>query len=105
MPKMYGTDIIKIAREKGYNGKFIIISGYSDFAYAQTAIRYGASFYLTKPIDEDELLSSVTKVKRSLEEERSNTDNIRLLKSKAKNVVLHEIVTGIYLSTPLHLTN
>lgn len=101
MPKMYGTDIIKIAREKGYDGKFIILSGYSDFTYAQTAIRYGASFYLTKPIDEDELLTSVTKVKADLEEEHSNTNNIRLLKSKAKNAILHEIVTGIYLSTPL----
>lgn len=103
MPKLYGTDIIKTSREKGYRGKFIILSGYSDFTYAQTAIRYGASFYLTKPIDEDELLSSVTKIKASLEEERSKTDSIRLLKSKAKNVVLHEIVTGIYLSTPLTL--
>lgn len=44
MPKMYGTDIIKIAREKGFKGKFIILSGYSDFTYAQIAIRYGASF-------------------------------------------------------------
>ena len=44
MPKMYGTEIIKIARENGFKGKFIILSGYSDFTYAQTAIRYGASF-------------------------------------------------------------
>lgn len=96
MPKMYGTDIIKIAREKGFKGKFIILSGYSDFTYAQTAIRYGASFYLTKPIDEDELLSSVSRVKSELDAEHSNLDNIQLLKSKAKNVILHEIITGTY---------
>ena len=96
MPKMYGTDIIKIAREKGFKGKFIILSGYSDFTYAQTAIRYGASFYLTKPIDEDELLASVSKVKSELDKEHSNLDNIQLLKSKAKNVILHEIITGSY---------
>ena len=96
MPKMYGTEIIKIARENGFKGKFIILSGYSDFTYAQTAIRYGASFYLTKPIDEDELLASVSKVKKELEAEHSKLDNIQILKSKAKNVILHEIITGAY---------
>lgn len=104
MPKMYGTDIIRIAREKGYKGRFIILSGYSDFTYAQTAIRYGVDFYLTKPIDEDELLESLQKIKAVIEKERSEYDNIELLKIKAKNVILHEIVTGIYESseaTPL----
>ena len=56
MPKLTGIDIIRIAREQGYKGKFIILSGYSDFSYAQAAIRYGVEYYLTKPIDEDELL-------------------------------------------------
>ncbi len=49
MPKLTGIDIIRIAREQGYNGRFIILSGYSDFAYAQAAIRYGVEYYLTKP--------------------------------------------------------
>ena len=39
MPKLMGVDIIKIAREQGFQGKFIILSGYSDFSYAQAAIR------------------------------------------------------------------
>lgn len=96
MPKMYGTDIIRIAREKGYKGKFIILSGYSDFTYAKTAIRYGVNFYLTKPLDEDELLSAVEKIKHELDEERSQHQNINYLKHKAKHVILHEIITGLY---------
>ena len=96
MPKLYGTDIVRIAREKGYCGRFIILSGYSDFAYAQTAIRYGVDFYLTKPIDEDELLSSLQKIIDILERERSRSDNFQLMRKKAKNVILHEIVTGSY---------
>lgn len=67
MPKMYGTDLIRIARERGYKGRFIILSGYSDFTYAQTAIRYGVDFYITKPIDEDELSQAITKIKQGLE--------------------------------------
>lgn len=96
MPRLYGTDIVRIAREKGYRGRFIILSGYSDFAYAQTAIRYGVDFYLTKPIDEDELLSSLQKIIDILERERSRSDNFQLMRKKAKNVILHEIVTGFY---------
>lgn len=96
MPKMYGTDIIRLSRENGYEGKFIILSGYSDFTYAQTAIRYGVNFYLTKPIDEDELLQAVLHVRQALLEERSNSRNLAHLQSKARNVILYELVTGQY---------
>ncbi len=96
MPKIYGTDIIRTAREKGYDGKFIILSGYSDFAYAQTAIRYNAGFYLTKPIDEDELAEAVEKIAQDLTAERNQSENIAILKTKARNVILQEIITGTY---------
>lgn len=96
MPKTYGTDVIKLSREQGFAGKFIILSGYSDFTYAQTAIKYGVDFYLTKPIDEDELLQAVNKITLALEAEKKSTENIELFKEKAKNVILHEIVTGTF---------
>lgn len=95
MPKLYGTEIVRMAREQGYQGKFIILSGYSDFSYAQTAIRYGVNFYLTKPIDEDELTAALEKINEILEKEQSHSENLILMKQKARNVILHEIVTGI----------
>ena len=55
MPKISGLELIAMMRGSGFTGEFIILSGYSDFEYARTAIRHGVSFYLTKPIDEDEL--------------------------------------------------
>lgn len=96
MPKLTGIDIIRIAREQGYNGRFIILSGYSDFSYAQSAIRYGVEYYLTKPIDEDELLDAINTIKEDLEQEHRKSDNIALYREKAKNVILHELVTGIW---------
>ena len=96
MPKLTGIDIIRIAREQGYEGKFIILSGYSDFAYAQAAIRYGVDFYLTKPIDEDELLSSIQTIKQSIEEDKLHQNHIEIYRNKAKDVILHEIITGTY---------
>lgn len=94
MPKLTGIDIIRIAREQGYNGRFIILSGYSDFAYAQAAIRYGVEYYLTKPIDEDELLDAINAIREAIKQERQKSDNIALYRKKAKNVILYELITG-----------
>lgn len=45
MPGLNGTDVFSRARDAGYQGKCIILSGYSDFKYAQAAIKSGVSFY------------------------------------------------------------
>lgn len=96
MPKLTGIDIIRIAREQGYDGRFIILSGYSDFSYAQAAIRYGVEYYLTKPIDEDELLDAINSIRKNIEQEHQQSDNIALYREKAKDVILHELVTGVW---------
>lgn len=96
MPKLSGIDIVRIAREQGYTGRFIILSGYSDFSYAQAAIRYGVEYYLTKPIDEDELLEAINTIKKAIDQERRTSDNIALYREKAKDVILHELITGTW---------
>ena len=93
MPRKPGLDVVASVREKDFKGRFIILSGYSDFKYAQEAIRYGVEFYLTKPIDEDELLSSVNTIKTALDDENRDQDTYDLLKKKARNVILHDLVT------------
>lgn len=69
MPGKLGIDVIKEAREKGYKGKFIIISGYSNFEYAKDAIKYGAKSYILKPVDEDELMEILLELKKEIEDE------------------------------------
>lgn len=94
MPKMQGLEVVKAVRQQDFKGRFIITSGYSDFKYAQEAMRYGVEFYLTKPIEEEELSTSVHKIKLSLDSEVRSSDNLELLKKKAKNVILKELLTG-----------
>ena len=55
MPKLYGLEVIEQAKQHGFSGTFVILSGYSDFNYAQTAMKFGVKYYLTKPMDEEEL--------------------------------------------------
>lgn len=50
MPGMTGLELLKILRKEYPAVKAVILSGYSDFSYAQEAIRNGASDYLTKPV-------------------------------------------------------
>lgn len=61
MPKMNGLDLIKETRLHKLGTVFIIISGYSEFNYAKRAIELEAIDYLVKPIEVDEIVSSVKK--------------------------------------------
>lgn len=55
MPGMSGLQLIEKVNRKYPETAFIIISGYSEFEYAQTALKFGTSDYLLKPIKKAEL--------------------------------------------------
>lgn len=94
MAGMLGTDLMETARKDGFTGEFIIISGYSDFKYAQSALQFGASFYLTKPIDEDELEKSVISVKEKITTNMSRETSRNQYMKKAKTTVLYDLLTS-----------
>lgn len=62
MPYMDGISMMKQLREEGYGVHFILLSAHSDFSYAQSAMRYGASDYLLKPLREQELKETIFRV-------------------------------------------
>mgnify|MGYP001138312568 CR=1 FL=1 len=68
MPGMDGIELVKKVREEGIQAEIIIISGYSEFQYAKAAMQYGCSDYLLKPIDEEELLDCIRRVRQRLAE-------------------------------------
>ncbi|MDD2971795.1 MAG: response regulator [Lachnospiraceae bacterium] len=55
MPIMSGREFLEKAKEEFPNTKFIVVSGYDYFEYAQAAIKNGAMDYLLKPVVEEEL--------------------------------------------------
>ncbi|MHA9740173.1 response regulator [Robinsoniella peoriensis] len=55
MPLADGIEVMDYANEKYPEAAKVVISGYSDFSYAQQAIRCGVKEYLLKPIVKEEL--------------------------------------------------
>lgn len=61
MPVMNGIEFLKNAKDEFPDAKYIVISGYDDFYYAQNSIKLGAIDYILKPIVEEELNTSIKK--------------------------------------------
>ena len=63
MPVKGGLELISEAKEIKPALEFVIISGYRHFDYAHSAIKFGVSDYLLKPVNQKELLSTLEKLK------------------------------------------
>lgn len=63
MAGMDGLTLIQQVRASGLKTEFIVISGHSDFEYAKEALKFGVLGYLLKPIEQEELLFYLNKVK------------------------------------------
>ncbi len=70
MPFMDGLELSKLLKKDMPQLKIIIISGYSDFGYAQQAIDIGISEYLLKPITSGKLVAAVKNAAAVIEKER-----------------------------------
>lgn len=92
MPGMSGIELIREAKKEGFEGKFIILTGYSDFDFAKSAISLGVRAYLLKPIDEDELLNNVQEVLDELDAKKNLDDYYTLSELKARQEVLYRLL-------------
>ncbi|WP_165972349.1 response regulator transcription factor [Paenibacillus piri] len=66
MPECSGIDLMKRCRERGIQSEFVIISGASDFHYAQESIRLGCFDYLLKPLQFEEADALLERLLRHL---------------------------------------
>lgn len=55
MPRMDGLEMLRKLREEGNEVSVILLTAYSDFTYAQSAVKLGAVDYLLKPFHDREL--------------------------------------------------
>lgn len=70
MPVIDGLKLLEELRREGNRIQALILTGYSEFAYAQKAVNLGAIGYILKPIDEDDLSINVKKAYNEIIKER-----------------------------------
>ncbi|WP_211749745.1 response regulator transcription factor [Paenibacillus sp. Marseille-Q4541] len=71
MPGLNGLEVIEHLRREGKKGQFLILSGHADFDYAKKAISYGVGGYLLKPVDEEEMVEELGRIKGLLDKEQN----------------------------------
>jgi two-component system response regulator YesN len=77
MPQMNGLELIETVYKQNPNLKCVILSGFSDFQYARTAMRFGVLDYLLKPIDKGELYAAIDKLKLTVQKTRQEEQEQR----------------------------
>jgi two-component system response regulator YesN len=70
MPRMDGLDLLAELRSRGNPVRFLVLSGFAEFEYAQRASAQGIDGYLLKPVDEVELARHLAEVRRRLDSTR-----------------------------------
>jgi two-component system response regulator YesN len=68
MPRMDGLQLQKIAKERFPDLFSVVISGHEDFSYVQQSMRHGSKDYLMKPIEREELVRLLERLKAELQE-------------------------------------
>ncbi len=101
MPFMDGLSLIELVRRELPRTKFVIISGYDDFSYAQKAIRMGVDRYMLKPITKEKMAEILTELHKKMDSEKQQQEYLTRFQDEAKEYetfsrrrLFEQIVTG-----------
>ncbi len=84
MPRLNGLDVAKYISENCPDTQIIILSGYSDFEYARTAINYSVLQYLVKPVEAKTLNSCLRKAIKNIYKIKPELEVSTLEKAESK---------------------
>lgn len=77
MPGISGIEMASIVKEYYPGIKFVFISGYKDFEYAQQVLKLNAVDYLTKPVEQEQLISVLQKAENVYNQERKTEEILK----------------------------
>lgn len=84
MPFMDGLELTAVIKEKYPAVKIIILTGFDDFKFAQTAIKYGVSDYILKPVLPKDINNLLEKLKKRILSEIAEKEDIQKLREHYK---------------------
>lgn len=108
MKRMSGLELVKKVTQFKYPKEIILLTGYDEFSYVQEAIKQNVSDYLLKTSSPDEILASVNKARKRLEDtkkymqlqateiEQAMNDQIkRLLRNKVSDISFTTLINRV----------
>ena len=102
MPVINGLELVQKSQEAGQNPFFIMISGYSEFEYAQRAVQLGVEDYLLKPLRQKDLEAVLTKI-RDKYHARMETDAARSSYDRNRQREKEQFLTDVLVHRRLDL--
>lgn len=95
MPYMDGLVLAEKLNERSKNCRVIIITGYREFDYARKAIKLGVKDFLLKPVNIQDIASTMAHVREELKKEQGHKEEYnKLIETVTKN---HDIVRESFL--------
>ncbi|MBJ6363230.1 response regulator [Paenibacillus sp. MAHUQ-46] len=106
MPNMSGLELARKALDTNEKLKIIFVSGYQDFHYVKQALYLNACSYVLKPMDDNELIESLKKLRDELDEQRKRQETeqqYRRMVPLIKNEYLVQLLEGVLNSEALEV--
>ncbi|WP_186446031.1 response regulator [Paenibacillus cremeus] len=103
MPGMTGLDFVEALRLAAIPAKVIFITSYDIFEYARAAVALGASHYLLKPVDEEELEKALKEIREELLQQRRLSETaagLKLQLERAKPLLREQFLRQHMLHEP-----
>ncbi|UTR13592.1 response regulator transcription factor [Salipaludibacillus sp. LMS25] len=97
MTGMDGLEFIEAVRETDQRVRCLLLSGYADFDYARQAIEHNVAGYLLKPVDEEELIDYLIRIKSELKQEEERS----LLTKHGQEKRQEDVLTSLIMTPPM----
>ncbi|WP_407272297.1 response regulator [Radiobacillus sp. PE A8.2] len=102
MPGLDGIQLLEKVREDFPAIKWIFLSGFSEFEYAQKAMRFGVKHYLLKPCNENYITQALSDIVKELEEQKQKHLYLEDIEKKAdefsyqeQEIIFKELLTNV----------
>lgn len=83
MPHMDGLEMIRCWQAENPAASFMILSGYSDFAYARQAMQYGVRHYVLKPVEETEIERGLRELAVDIHTQQAYAEELQELREQS----------------------
>lgn len=96
MAAINGLELIRKLSSVNPDMKFVILSGYDDFSYAQKAIQSGVFDYILKPVSFRQLSDTFSRLKELMDRERENNDALKKALLMLQEQFFNNLVKGFF---------